>query len=100
MLRIETRDQTPETVTYVLAGQIAGEHLDELRELLAAAREGGRRVTLDLAGVVLVDRESVCFLAQGPGAAAELLHCPAYVLSWLRCECAEPGKGEKEREPS
>jgi ABC-type transporter Mla MlaB component len=97
MLRIETRAETPDTVTYALAGQITREHLDDLRELLAAAGAAGRRVTLDLSGVVLVDREAVGFLAQGPGAAVELLHCPAYVLSWLRCECAG---GEKARKPS
>jgi hypothetical protein len=84
MLRIETRTETADAVTYFLEGQVTREHLDELAGLLAAARVAGRRVTLDLAGVVLVDRQTVRFLA-AEGAAAELLHCPAYVLSWLRC---------------
>jgi hypothetical protein len=96
MLRIETRSETTQTITYALAGQITREHLPELRELLSAARAGGRRVTFDLAGVVLVEREFVCFLARGEAEGAELVHCPAYVLSWLRCE----GEEEEEREPS
>jgi hypothetical protein len=43
--------------------------------------------------LVLADREFVKLLACGEGAGAELVHCPAYVLSWIRCE------GE-ERKPS
>jgi hypothetical protein len=99
MLRIETRTETPTEVTYLLAGRATEEHLRELSRLLAGERERGRRVTLDLAGVVLADRAFVCFLASGRGHGAELLHCPAYVLSWIRCEgrCEEK---EEEREPS
>jgi hypothetical protein len=86
MLRIETRSETPEAVTYALAGQVTLEHLSELKELVSAARAGGRKAILDLAGVVLVDREFVRYLACGRGAGVELVNCPAYVLSWLRCE--------------
>jgi hypothetical protein len=89
MLRIETRSETPEEVTYALAGQVTGEHLPELSELLAAARADNRRVTLDLGAVVLVDRETVRFLAAGGCAGVEIANCPAYVLSWIRCEGRE-----------
>ena len=89
MLRIETRSETTEAVTYALAGQLTQEHLAELRELVTAARATGRRVTLDLAGVVLVDRELVRFFACGNAKGIELVHCPAYVLSWMRCEGEE-----------
>jgi anti-anti-sigma regulatory factor len=89
MLRIETRSETPEAVTYALAGQLTQEHLPELKELVLAARREGRRVTLDLAGVVLVDRELVRFFACGNAKGIELVHCPAYVLSWIRCEGEE-----------
>jgi len=95
MLRIETCYETPREITYALAGQITEEHLPELAGLLAAALAAGRRVTLDLGAIVLVDRESVRFLVRGEGAAAALVHCPAYVLSWIRCE-----GGEEERKPS
>jgi hypothetical protein len=94
MLRIETRTDTTSTVTYALAGRATHEHLPELIELLAAERARGRRVTLDLEGLVLADREFIKLLACGEGAGAELVHCPAYVLSWIRCE------GEEERKPS
>jgi hypothetical protein len=94
MLRIETRTDTTTTVTYALAGRATQEHLPELVELLATERARGRQVTLDLEGLVLADREFVRFLACGEGSRATLAHCPAYVLSWIRCE------GEEERKPS
>jgi hypothetical protein len=96
MLRIETRSETTEAITYALAGQLTQEHLAELKELLIAAKAAGRRVTLDLAGVVLVDRELVRFFACGNAKGIEMVHCPAYVLSWIRCE----GEEQEERKPS
>jgi hypothetical protein len=93
MLRIETRTDEPTEVTYALAGRATQEHLPELVQLLAAERARGRQVTLDLEGLVLADRDFVRFLARGEGSRVELAHCPAYVLSWIRCE------GE-ERKPS
>ncbi len=93
MLRIETRTDKPTEVTYALAGRATQEHLPELTQLLAAERVRGRQVTLDLEGLVLADRDFVRFLARGEGSKVELVHCPAYVLSWIRCE------GE-ERKPS
>ncbi len=89
MLRIETRSETNETVTYALAGQLTQEHRTELKELISAARRVGRRVTLDLAGVVLVDRELVRFFACDKAKDVELVHCPAYVLSRMKCEGEE-----------
>jgi hypothetical protein len=89
MLRIETRSETDETITYALAGQLTQEHRMELKELISAARRAGRRVTLDLAGVVLVDRELVRFFACDKAKDVELVHCPAYVLSWMKCEGEE-----------
>ena len=46
--------------------------------------------------LILADRDFVKFLARGEGSQAELVHCPAYVLSWMRCEGCEG----KERKPS
>jgi ABC-type transporter Mla MlaB component len=86
MLRIETQTETAAGVTYALIGRVTEEHLPELGRLLATASDAGRQVTLDLAGVVLVDREVVRFLSIGEGARAELAHCPSYVRSWIRCE--------------
>lgn len=86
MLRLETQSETTREITYALSGQLTQEHLPELKRLLSAAREGGRRVVLDLAGIVLVDRELVRWLAACPCLEVELVHCPAYVLSWIRCE--------------
>lgn len=89
MLRIETRSETDDAITYALAGQLTQEHLEELRELVKGARFQGRRVTLDLANVVLVDRELVRFFACDKAKGVELVNCPAYVLSWMKCEGEE-----------
>jgi hypothetical protein len=86
MLRIETQTDTAGEVTYALVGKVTEEHVPELERLLATARDAGRQVTFDLAGVVLVDRELIRFLSTGEGARAELSHCPSYVRSWIRCE--------------
>ena len=86
MFRIETQTETAGDVTYALLGKVTEEHVPELERLLAAARRTGRRVTFDLAGVVLVDRELIRFFSTGEGARAELTHCPSYVRSWIRCE--------------
>jgi hypothetical protein len=95
MLRIETQAETESRVTYALVGRVTAEHLPELARLLTAAHEQGRQVTLDLAGVVLVDRSFIRFLTAGEGMGAELAHCPAYVRSWARCEGTDEGKEEK-----
>ena len=89
MLRIETQTETPTEVTYALDGRATEEHLPEISRLLASERDRERRVTLDLAGVVFADRAFVRFLACGQGSGLGLLHCPAYVLSWIRCEGEE-----------
>ena len=86
MLRIETQTETAAGVTYALIGKVTEEHMPELERLLTAAIQAGRRVTFDLAGVVLVDRELIRFFSTGEGARAELAHCPSYVRSWIRCE--------------
>jgi len=86
MLRLETQSETSRDITYALSGQLTQEHLPELKRLLSAARTAGQRVVLDLAGIVLVDRELVRWLASCRCLEVELIHCPAYVLSWIRCE--------------
>ncbi len=92
MLRIETRTDTTSEVLYVLAGRATSENLPELIQLLKPERDRGRRVTLDLEGLTLADRDFVRFLACGEGMGIELVNCPAYVLSWMRCEGKEERK--------
>ena len=93
MLRLETQSETPREVTYALAGKLTQEHLPELQRLLTAVRESGRRIILDLSGIVLVDRELVHWLAScKKNLDIELTHCPAYVLSWMQCEGGDEGR--------
>jgi hypothetical protein len=94
MLRIEKSSETKSGVRYDLTGKIAAEHLDELRRLLADAARTGRKITFDLEGVGVVEREVVRFFSSGAGAAVQLRHCPTYMREWIRCEC-----GRRSRRP-
>jgi outer membrane protein TolC len=86
MLKIETAAETESEVVYRLTGRLDAEHVEELKSLLSTRGRQRRRVTLDLAGVLEVDREAVRFFVKGAGRAAHLLHCPAYVKEWCRVE--------------
>ena len=79
MLKIETAAQSESEVVYRLTGRLDAEHLRELKSLLSDHGRQGCRVTLDLEGVLEVDRQAVRFFVKGAGRSAHLLHCPAYV---------------------
>ncbi|MEO8432902.1 MAG: TolC family protein [Acidobacteriota bacterium] len=94
MLKIEAGAATAKEQVYRLTGRIDAEHLDELRTLLQSARLARKKVVLDLESVSDVDRDTVRFFTSGPGRAAHLLHCPAYVKEWCRVEARSPRGGK------
>jgi len=81
--RIE-RSTNARGVTFVLSGEIDGDHVAALEALMAA--ESNRPVFLDLAEVTLVTREAIDFLARVEAAGATLTKCPEYVRSWINAE--------------
>jgi ABC-type transporter Mla MlaB component len=81
--RIE-RSTTRRGVTFVLSGEMDGDHVTELEALMAAV--SNRPVCLDLADVTLVNREAIGFLAGVEAAGATLVNCPEYVRSWIDAE--------------
>ncbi|MEO8502530.1 MAG: hypothetical protein ABI609_01405 [Acidobacteriota bacterium] len=85
MLRIDIQNQTPDQITYSVAGRLVAEDLGSLTALIEDAAVGGRRVAFDLADVALVSREVVEYFAQGPGRDVEIVRCADYVRAWLRC---------------
>ncbi|SRR5574340_1188220 len=85
-LRIEKKSESAREATYLLTGRISSEHVPEITRIIEQTRQGGRKVTLDLEGVGLIDREAIQFFACGEGCEVRLQHCPVYVQEWLRCE--------------
>jgi hypothetical protein len=81
--RIE-RSTNARGVTFVLSGEMDGDHVTELEALMAAVPN--RPVFLDLVDVTLVNREAIGFLAGVEAAGATLVNCPEYVRSWIDAE--------------
>lgn len=85
MLRIE-RSENGE-VLLRLHGRIEIADLVELRQLVN--NEAKRPFAIDLAGVTLVDREVVHFLACCQARAVELRNCPRYIREWMHKDQGE-----------
>ena len=73
-------------VVLCISGNLAGEHVDTLRNLL---RQEVGALAIDLKSVSLVDREAVQFLALTEYNGTELRNCPAYVREWVTRDRAE-----------
>jgi hypothetical protein len=82
MLRIQRATDGTITVLTV-SGRLEAENIGELRQSLDLLPEGAA-VALDLADLVLADREAIRFLGdrEASGQIA-LRHCPPYIRIWL-----------------
>ena len=82
MLRIQrTTDGT--TTVLTVSGRLGAENIDELRQSLDIVPDGDA-VALDLADLLLADREAVGFLGDREASGRIVLrHCPAYIRRWL-----------------
>ena len=82
MLRI--RHTTDGTITVLtVSGRLDSENINELRQSLDTLPDGDA-VALDLADLLLADREAVRFLGDREASGRIVLrHCPAYIRSWL-----------------
>lgn len=87
VLRIERVSQE-QLVILRLSGRIQSEHVEPLRAQIEACPQ---RVLLDLEGVKLVDRDSVCFLAVCEANGVELRQCSPYIRDWITRERANRG---------
>jgi hypothetical protein len=70
-------------VILCISGQVTGEDVDMLRDLLDQEKSA---VAIDLKDVLLVDREAVKILARRESNAVELRNCPAYIREWIKRE--------------
>ena len=82
-LKIQELSDDPINTTFVLSGRIRSNRVQQLRVLFKQVR---RRIVLDLAEIILVDREAVVFLADCEAKGIELRNCPAFIREWIRRE--------------
>jgi anti-anti-sigma regulatory factor len=83
MLKI-TRAANGEVV-FRVSGRLDAENLAELKTLLNS-EPSGRRITLDLRELTLVDQDAVRFLERCEAGEIQLKNCPAYIREWITRE--------------
>ena len=83
MLKI-TRAANGEVV-FTVSGRMDAENLPELKTLLSS-EPSGRRITLDLKELTVVDQDAVRFLERCEIDNVQLKNCPAYVREWITRE--------------
>ena len=83
MLKI-TRAANGEVV-FTVSGRLDAENLAELGRLFSS-ETSGRRITLDLIELTLVDQEAVLFLGRCEVENIQLRNCPAYIREWITRE--------------
>ncbi len=83
MLKI-TRAANGEVV-FTVSGRMDAENLGELKTLLSS-EPNGRRITLDLKELTLVDQDAVRFLERCEIDNMQLKNCPAYIREWITRE--------------
>jgi hypothetical protein len=82
MLKIKRTTDRRMTVLTV-SGRLDAEHVSELCQSLDMV-PAGESVVLDLADLVLADRESVSFLKEREACGRIVLrNCPAYIRRWM-----------------
>jgi hypothetical protein len=78
------------TVVFTVSGQLNSESVNELCQVVDAEPSGGVLV-LDLADLVLADRDAVRLLRQYEARGRVVLrNCPAYVRTWMAGEHDQP----------
>jgi anti-anti-sigma regulatory factor len=85
MLRIQrTADRTITVLT--VSGRLDAHNVGELRRSLDIA-PAGETVVLDLADLVLADREAIHYLGEREACGRIVLrNCPAYIRMWMASE--------------
>jgi hypothetical protein len=83
MLKI-TRAANGEVI-FTVSGRMNAENLGELRKLVISEPRG-RRISLDLKELTLVDQDAVTFLERCETDNIQLKNCPAYIREWITRE--------------
>ena len=88
MLRISITEPAQDSATLRLEGQIAGAWTSELSEACERALAAGRKVTLDLGDVSLIDRPGLTLLASLSRRAVSFARCSRFQEEQLRLATA------------
>jgi anti-anti-sigma regulatory factor len=72
-------------VVFTVSGRMDAENLAELKTLFSLEARG-RRITLDLKELILVDQDAVSFLERCEAGNIQLKNCPAYIREWITRE--------------
>ncbi len=83
MLRITTDADGDESLLVSLAGRLTLDSCNEVDEVLREAEIRGLKAAVDLAGIRLVDRGSVEYLAGLRRRQIRLTNLPPYVRRWV-----------------
>jgi anti-anti-sigma regulatory factor len=75
-------------VVFAVSGRMDAENLAELKTLFGS-EASGRRITLDLKELTLVDQDAVRFLMRCEADNIHLKNCPAYIREWITRERGE-----------
>ena len=85
MFRIEREIDGSRTILRLI-GRVEAECIREIGQQMQTQAS---LIVLDLAGVAIVDRQSVGFLRDCQDRKVELRNCPPFVLEWIRRERIE-----------
>jgi hypothetical protein len=84
--RIDRVVSAENLVVLIVSGRITKDHVDMLRGVLEEESGG---FAIDLANVLVVDREAVKLLALSEANGTELRNCPPYIREWIKREGKE-----------
>lgn len=73
---------TDSNVVFTLIGRLGADNIAEVRGLLTAERPDSA-VVLDLADLILVDRDALLFLRECERDGLVLRNCPQYIRIWM-----------------
>lgn len=83
MLRISSTANG--TTKFTVSGHLNSGNLAELKNLIDAETQG-RRIALDLKGLILVDQKAVRYLKRCESKGIELRNCSPYIREWIARE--------------
>ncbi|HWQ34961.1 MAG TPA: STAS domain-containing protein [Blastocatellia bacterium] len=84
MLRITENGSTEETTTLRLEGQMIGQGVAEVQKICEQYLAEGRRLVLDLAEMLFVDRSGVALLRELMRREVRLTRCSPFLTEQLR----------------
>ena len=90
MLKISNSESETDVVTLRLEGQIIGDWISELNGVCERMLTAGRKVTLDLCDVTLIDRPGLALLASLSERGVALVRCSPFQEAQLRLASSQP----------